>query len=146
MPLRVNSPNYSTVTVPSIRLISEEDGGNPRDPKDIIQNDIHRYTIRPFSENGDPNYKFRLEVVAVNPQSKPIDLQLTIDWQDTRFNQYREVVYCRNDRANDWHPSLFSIDGPLARGRICLEPGKTRICLNPRYGYGDYLNLLDRIA
>lgn len=129
----------------AIKLISEEDGGNPRDPLDIVQESSHRYTVRPFSEDGDPNYKFRLEVTAVNPQSKVADLELAVDWQDVRFNQYRNIAYCRNDRQKEWSPFPFVIDGPLARGRICLEPGKTHISLNPRYGYGDYLRLIDII-
>ena len=52
-----------------IQITGDFDGGNPKDPNSIIQTDSNSFTITPYSEDDDPNYKFRLDIKVFNHSS-----------------------------------------------------------------------------
>ena len=129
----------------SIAITGNFDGGNPRDPGNIVETGPNAFTIIPFSEDNDPNYKFRLDVKVFNNTNEIQKLDLTIDWQEARFNHLRNYVYVRHAKDPDWIFMALAVSGEQARGQIDLHPGETYICLHPKYNYEDYINFIHRI-
>ena len=77
----------------TISITGDFDGGNPKASERIIQASQTAFTIFPYSEDGDPNYKFRLEVRVRNTSSRKQKLTLAIDWQDTTYQRFRDYVF-----------------------------------------------------
>ena len=84
---------------------------NPKNPKSIIQTDPNSFIIIPFSEDNDPNYKFRLDVIAENKSGARQTIDLKIDWHETKHNNLRDHVYSKGDENTDWLFNPFSING-----------------------------------
>lgn len=129
----------------SIEIFGDFDGGNPKDPGSIIQTGPKAFTIIPFSEDNDPNYKFRLDVKVINCSAETQTIALTIDWQEPRFNYLRNFVYSKNERDSDWTFLPMSASTERTLGEIELPPGETYVCLHPKYTYEDYLNFIRSI-
>ena len=129
----------------NIQIHGNFDGGNPQDTDAIIQTGGNAFTVRPFSEDGDANYKFRLDIKAINRSRFTHNIDLRIDWQEPRFNHLRDYVYLKNLSERDWtrHPLIAGTEDTA--GSITLKPGETHITLNPSYNYADYLDLVNRI-
>lgn len=121
------------------------DGGNPKDPKRIIQTGLNSFEIFPFSEDNDPNYKFRLDIKAVNRSSSEHHVDLHIDWQESRFNHLRNYVYLKNNSDGEWSRLTLAAGTADTSGRIGLKPGESHITLNPKYDYADYIDLVSRV-
>ena len=68
----------------AIQIFGNFDGGNPQDPKSIIQTSPNAFTIIPYSEDNDPSYKFRLDVNVENNTKETMKLHLSIDWQEIK--------------------------------------------------------------
>ena len=81
-----------------IEISGDFDGGNPKDPESIIQNDERDFTIIPYSEDNDPNYKFRLDVQVKNNPEETRKLYLSIDWVEPQFNHLRNYIYAKHKR------------------------------------------------
>jgi len=121
------------------------DGGNPKDQKRIIQTGLNSFDIAPFSEDGDPNYKFRLDIKVVNRSSSEQHVNLHIKWREPRFNHLRNFVYLKNDSDGGWSRLTLAAGIDDTTGRIRLKPGETHITLNPKYDYADYIDLVSRV-
>ena len=128
-----------------IQIIGNFDGGNPQDPDSIIQTGPNSFNIIPFSEDNDPNYKFRLDVKVYNHSSDSIKINLKIAWQETRFNHLRNYVYLKHEDDTEWIYHSMQVKRTKAFGTIECRSGETFICLHPKYNYGDYLRFLDGI-
>jgi hypothetical protein len=128
-----------------IQIFGDFDGGNPKDPENIIQNGPNSFTIIPFSEDNDPNYKFRLDVKACNPFTEAKTVKLIIDWQEREFIYLKNYVYVKHSSEQAWHYLALNINSSHAVGEIKLPPGETYLALHPKYSYLDYLNLIDNI-
>ena len=118
------------------------DGGNPQDPDAIIQTGTNAFTIIPFSEDHDPNYKFRLDLKVFNHSSKGIKLHLNIDWQEPRFNHLRNYVYLKHSDDADWSYHPMQVSRTRAMGDIECRAGETYVCLHPKYNYSDYMRFV----
>ena len=115
-----------------VEIITVEDGGNPRSNADIETTDAG-FLIRPFTEDGDPNYKFRLDVSLENTSPDPVKLPVTIDWADSEYAKYRRYVLL--SRGDEWTRLPAEIDGPMARAVIEAPPGLSRLGMHPFYNY-----------
>lgn len=130
----------------TLSITGDFDGGNPRASDSIIQTSQDAFTIFPYSEDGDPNYKFRLEVKVRNPSSKKQKLKLKIEWQDITYQYLRDYVYAKHEKDKNWQ----YISGDVHNGSTTLHlkvlPGNTYISMHPKYGYNDYLKLVRSIG
>jgi hypothetical protein len=121
------------------------DGGNPKNPDSIIRTGRRSFTVVPFSEDNDPNYKFRLDIKVFNHTVDTIKLDLTIDWQEPRFNSLRDYVYLKHASDPEWTYVSMDVNGSETEGRLHIPPGETYVCLHPKYSYGDYLKFVAAI-
>jgi hypothetical protein len=128
-----------------ITITTDLDGGNPRDSAGIERTGPDAFRITPFSEDGDPDYKFRLEVIATNHSPHPREIELTIDWQEPVYQQYRDYVYLGGPGVNDWRSSPCQTQSTQSVCSLQLLPGKAFVSLQPRYTYQDYLSLIRSI-
>ena len=129
-----------------IDITGNFDGGNPQDPDAIIQTGPYAFLVIPFSEDGDSNYKFRLDIKAVNHFTEPQSIDLTIDWQEPRFNNLRNFVYLKHSKNPEWTYTAMEAGKSQVSGHIEINPGETDICLHPRYNYGDYIQFVKSIS
>ena len=129
-----------------IHIIGDFDGGNPKDPNSIIQTGSNSFTIIPFSEDNDPNYRFRLEVKIDNRSSETQKLNLTIDWQEPKFNHLRNYLYLKHKIDDDWMFLSMTSNESKVIGEVYIKPGETHLCLHPRYSYEDYLSFIHHIT
>ncbi len=135
-----------SVTNDKISISGNFDGGNPKDPKCIIQTKHNSYTIIPYSEDNDPNYKFRLDVKVKNNSKETKKLELFIDWREPKYNNLRDYVYAGYRGDADWEFCKMAVENAGTRGLIKIKPGVTHLCMHPKYNFKDYHKLLDSIA
>jgi len=131
--------------VNEIKITGDFDGGNPKDHDFIINNGYNSFTIIPFSEDNDPNYKFRLDVNVYNPYSETVYLNLTIDWLEIKFSNLRNYVYIKNEKEKYWNYFPMEVSDSKSIGNIPIDPGNSHICLHPKYNYQDYLKYIKEI-
>jgi hypothetical protein len=117
-----------------IRIILPEDGGNPREP-DAVRETDGGFVISPFSEDGDPNYKFRLDVDLVNDSAEPADSRFVIEWDDEEYIKYRKYVLL--SRGDDWEKLPAAIDGTRTDVTLAVPPGTSHLSLHPPFTVGD---------
>jgi hypothetical protein len=129
----------------TVKIIGDFDGGNPKSPDGIIQTDGNAFTIFPFSEDNDPNYKFRFDIKIINYTDNPHPVELTIDWGELTFNHLRDYVYVRHPKDMFWNYHPMQIHRTRSCGTISVYPGETYACLHPKYNYQDYLEFVRRV-
>jgi hypothetical protein len=112
------------------------DGGNPQDPRDIQQVAQGHFQVRPFSEDGDANYKFALHVRVTNGAAAPDLLALDVEWDDLAYMGARTFVHVGH--AGQWEYVPAEVDGSTMRVRREIAPGVTEIGLSPAYGLAEY--------
>ena len=125
-----------------IRICLSEDGGNPRSADHLNCIDNNTWLISPFSEDQDPNYKFRLDFIGCNQSTKSSSIGLIIDWHDKQFIKYRKQIYFKHENDHDWaHVALSNIEAK-SHCRLPLKPGTTRISLLPAYNLQDFQSFI----
>jgi len=117
-----------------IQVSLPEDGGNPREPDAVLDAD-GGFLITPFSEDGDPNYKFRLDVDLVNESSGPADTAFIIEWEDEEYINFRKYVLL--SRGDDWRKLPAAIDDSRTSLTIAVPPGKSHLSLHPLFNIAD---------
>lgn len=122
------------------------DGGNPKSPDHIIRSGESSFTIIPFSEDNDPNYKFKLDIKLFNTSYDVCSGSLLIDWQVSRFNNLRDYLYMKHSQDSEWVYKPMVAHETQVTGDIAIRPGETYICLHPKYNYQDYLDFIRRIS
>ncbi len=125
-----------------VKVLPVKDGGNPRSAKDIQFVD-DGFLIVPFSEDGDANYKFRLNVALINDASEPVPTRFTIEWEDSAYSKFRNYVLLT--QGEDWQKLSADIQGTQTSATIPVPPGESRLGLHPPYGYGDFRRLVDNL-
>ncbi len=114
-----------------VSVLPEKDSGNPRNPHDIVRRENDFY-IFPFSEDGDNNYKFHMNVKVVNESQKTIPTNFTVNWGDTMYQADRDyLLLCTDD--DNWRSFVAKIDGPLSMAEVDVPPGISYLTLHPRY-------------
>ena len=128
-----------------IKITGNFDGGNPKDQNSIIQTATDTFNIYPYSEDNDPNYKFRLDIKAYNLSPHTRRIKLIIDWKEPKFNHLRDYIYIKHETKSDWSYIKAKIDETQTLCSINLLSGETYLCLHPKYSYEDYSKFIQRI-
>lgn len=127
----------------AIELECGYDGANPQDAAAVKKLGEGRFRVAPFSEDGDANYKFALNVKAINPSRSDEALTLEIDWGTIAYMENRGFVYV--GRGDDWRFVPGTVDGALTTVQLAIPPGETGIGLSPAYGLADHQAYLERL-
>jgi hypothetical protein len=115
-----------------IQVHTNFEGANPRDAAAVEQTGESAFVIRPYSEDGDDNYKFSLLVRVSNDATRWAPLDLTIDWADPVYMSCRDYVLL--GRGDRWRYFPAKIDGGLGRAEVIVPPGRHELALHPTYG------------
>jgi len=125
-----------------VQVLPVEDGGNPRGSEDIRERE-DGFLVVPFSEDGDGNYKFRLNVALLNSSSQAIPTCIVVEWDDPEYMSCRD--YLLLTRGEDWKRFPAEVRGTTASATIPVPPGESQLGLHPPYSYGDFRNLVDSL-
>jgi len=125
-----------------IRIV--KDGGNPRSESDIAITSDGIY-VRPFSEDGDGNYKFHFCVELLNHSDTDIETTVTIEWGETRYQSYRNYVLLTTEE-DVWNRYDADIDGSLSIAKITVPRGRSFLGLLPAYPFNRLTSLLTKIG
>jgi len=90
------------------------------------------FRVRPYSEDGDANYKFALLVRVTNRTGRPAEAEFHIDWGDPEHMSCRDYVLV--GRRDQWRYFPAEVDGAVARARVVVPPGRHELALHPTYG------------
>lgn len=126
-----------------IEITGDFDSGNPKNPGSIIRTGDNSFTIVPFSEDSDPNYKFKFDIRVRNRTSMNQAIRLKIEWQDAEFKSLRDYLFARNEGENDWRYLPAISNGTEAMCKIDLAPGESYLCMHPKYSYQDYIGFVN---
>lgn len=129
----------------AIKFETIEDGGNPRKQSQIHQIEQNAFSITPFIEDNDPNYKFRFEIHAINKTCRSQKIFLRINWNEPLYNEYRTTIYCTRNGSRKWEPVLMTNGGSSTSAELMLQPGVSKIALQPSYSYGDVTQFIQGI-
>jgi len=127
----------------TLHITGSFEGGNPQDPESIVLTDKDTFLVQPFSEDGDPIYKFRLDLKAVSNSDEQQRVNLRICWKDEEYAKYRTRLFA-NSGNSDWECHEGRIEGDTVVFELNLSVAETHLTLNPKYDYQDYLAMVDR--
>ena len=117
-----------------IHVTCDFEGANPHDAGDVERLAEDRFVIRPYTEDGDGNYKFSLLVGVRNAAGRAVEAEFAVDWADAEYNACRDYVLL--GRKAQWRSFAAVVDGPVATARVVVPPGRWRLALHPEYGPG----------
>ena len=83
-----------------IHVTNDFEGANPHAAGDVERTGDDAFVIRPYSEDGDGNYKFNLLVGVANRSRKPVEAAFVVDWADAEYNACRDYVLL--GRSDQW--------------------------------------------
>ncbi len=126
--------------IKNIEVLTIEDGGNPRTMYDIMREE-KGFLIHPFSEDNDGNYRFRLNVEIVNNSKEKIPVLFNIEWGDVEHQEARKYLLLSYS-DDHWERFDTDINGTIASAIIKVPPGRSILCMHPRYEYGHFLKLV----
>ena len=112
------------------------DGGNPQAAAAIERTADDTFLVRPFSEDGDGNYKFALHVVVRNDGAEPVPVRLLVDWDDARYMPDRDYVHVGSGEVWRYVPAV--VDGTVSTVDFRCAPGDTHVGISPEYGVERY--------
>ena len=115
-----------------ITVTNDFEGANPHDPTRLERTDEAAFAIRPWSEDGDGNYKFSLLVGVANRSGEPVEADFAIDWADEEYMTCRDYVLL--GRRDQWRYFPADVHGPVARAKVVVPPGRWQLALHPTYG------------
>ena len=115
-----------------IHVTNDFEGANPHAAGDVDRTGDDAFVIRPYTEDGDGNYKFSLLVGVANRSRKPVEAEFVVDWADAEYNSCRDYVLL--GRKDQWRYFPAGVDGPAARAKVVVPPGKWQLALHPTYG------------
>ncbi len=116
-----------------MRLCNRYPGANPRRASDVEKVAPDRFLIQPWSEDGDGNYKFCLNVEAINESGSPEPVTLLIDWDDLEYMDCRDYVLI--GRHDEWQSVQGKVDGAMTAVELEVPPGEWFIGLHPVYDF-----------
>jgi hypothetical protein len=128
-----------------IRVTGRFEGGNPQGKDDISRISDNVFLVKPFCEDDQVNYKFRMDIVIDNQGEQNRIVDLVIDWVDTTHSQYRDLYYLKGP-GNEWMPVSGASDGAITHLKLSVLPGKTSISLNPGYSYSRYIEFVNNLT
>ncbi|MCX7803713.1 MAG: M14 family zinc carboxypeptidase [Planctomycetota bacterium] len=117
----------------AIGIENDFECANPGGPGGVERIGPDEFLIRPWSEDGDGNYKFRLDVAAVNGSGTTARLRLRIDWEDREYMDCRDYVLI--GRGAEWRWVPAAVEGSVVSATADVPPGRWNICMHPTYDF-----------
>lgn len=108
------------------------EGANPADAGQVERLGETVFRIRPYTEDGDGNYKFAMLVRVTNRSAEAVDAEFVIDWDDPVHMSCRDYVLL--GRRDQWRYFPADVAGPVARAKVTVPPGRHELALHPTYG------------
>ena len=118
------------------------DGGNPQSGEAILRRGEGEFTIHPFTEDGDPNYKFRMDLKISNTGKESRPISLTVDWETEAYMVHRDYCFLRDPGATGWRYLPAEVKKSCSLLDFPVLPGESYLCLHPKYNYDDYLQYM----
>ncbi len=115
------------------------DGGNPRCEHAIRTKD-GAFVIYPFCEDGDPNYKFRLDVGLFNSSARSAPTPFIIEWGDREYARFRGYLLLAVGES--WTKLPTQTVGSRVIATLDAPPGQSQLCTHPPYDYGQLVDFL----
>ncbi len=115
-----------------IKVTNRFEGANPSGAGEVQRVGDAEFVIRPYSEDGDGNYKFALLVRVSNRSDAPAEAEFAIDWADEEYMSCRDYVLL--GRREKWRYYPAQVQGATARARVVVPPGRHELVLHPTYG------------
>ena len=109
-------------------------GANPPLSEDVVSVGENSFLIRPWSEDGDGNYKFRLNVKVINEASTPEPLHLAVDWDDVKYMGDRDYILLGPTQAGtgpEWRWAWGQVEGAVTSVDLTVPPGEWYLGLHP---------------
>ena len=114
-----------------MRIDCQFEGANPHAASDAKMLTADTALVRPWSEDGDGNYKFCLNVKVVNDSANPAPLTLKIDWDDAEYMECRDYVLIGRD--DQWTSVPGVVEGTVTTVSLTVPPGTWYVGLHPVY-------------
>ncbi len=114
-----------------IRIINEFEGANPASPNAVERLGDSEFVIHPWSEDGDGNYKYYLNVRIVNEGASPRRADLSINWHDKKYMADRG--YVRLGKESFWHHFPGRMEDTTTYVHPTVPPGEWYLGLYPIY-------------
>jgi hypothetical protein len=130
---------------PTFFFITGDFDGNPREKCRIVQWAPGDFLVHPFSEDGDPNYKFRMDLKVSNTMQSSENISITVDWQVEKYMEFRDYFFLRNPGEESWHFHPAEVSGTKSYMKFQLMPGESYLCLHPKYNFDDYLRFIGSV-
>ena len=128
----------------AISVSVEPDGGNPREASAIWRLGDGHFRVRPFSEDGDDNYKFALNVRVTNTGAEAAPVTLDVDWADVRYMVSRQHAHVGS--GDDWTFVPAQVAGTVATVTGVVPPRESWIGLSPPYGLARHQQFAGQLA
>ena len=119
-----------------IRIVNDFEGANPSAAEAIEQVEPGVVRVRPYSEDGDGNYKFCLNIRAVNEGIEAEPVRLEIEWDDAEYMGPRDSVLIGWGDA--WTRVQGRNEGTVTHVDLSVPPGEWSIGLHPEYDLGAF--------
>lgn len=114
-----------------MRIINDFEGANPPAPGGIERTAEAQFIVRPWSEDGDGNYKFRLNVVIVNDGAASQEVDFRVAWGDEEYMRARTYVLL--GRGPSWRTIEAAVEGDTTHATLIVPPGEWYLGLTPAY-------------
>lgn len=128
-----------------LKVIGDFESGSPQGKDAISRITDNAFLVKPFCEDDQVNYKFRLDVIINNESLKTQSVDLVVDWNDTTHSRYRDTYYAKGP-GSEWQAVHGIVQGALTRLSLSVQPGKTHLSLNPNYSYSRYIDFVDKFS
>jgi len=126
------------------RLVLFPDGGNPQKSESVWEIGLGHFGVKPYSEDGDINYKFALSIAVQNQGGEPEPVTFDFDWGDTEEMGARHFVHIGG--GDDWQYLPVQCQGSVATITFLAPPGLTEVGLSPAYSLGRHTRFVSTLA
>jgi Zinc carboxypeptidase len=115
----------------AMKIDNRYEGANPRLPGDMVELSPNHWRLHPWSEDGDGNYKFCLNVKAVNDTKAIQALILEVEWADSEYMDCRDYLFIGRDE--DWTFVPGRLEGTRSIIEMQIPPGQWYLSMHPVY-------------
>lgn len=117
-----------------MRIIDDYEGANPSSKDAIEQTGDAQFVIHPWSEDGDGNYKFNLNVKIVNEKATSQQAELSVCWANELWMCDRDYVLL--GRGPSWRHIQGEVERATTHVEMTVPPGEWYLGLSPVYDLG----------
>lgn len=114
------------------------EGANPPSNRAIENPSASHFVLRPWSEDGDGGYLYRLNVRIVNEETITEQAHLTLEWGDDDPENMRDRGHVLLGRGASWRHVDGRVEGDRSVVSLAVPPGEWYLGLCPRYDLDAY--------